>query len=92
MSARLVVASDETTMIVPAAAAARAMPPSPSSCAIRWIATGATSTGIETGVRSTVVAALVSLTSTSTRGRSAQRRQPSTLSARAHSSSAPPAK
>ena len=43
-------------MIVPAAAAARAMPGSPSGCASRWNAVGATSSGIETGVPSTVVA------------------------------------
>ena len=43
-------------MIVPAAAAARAIPGSPSGCASLWIAVGATSSGIETGVPSTVVA------------------------------------
>ena len=60
-------------MTVPAAAAARAIPGSPSGCASLWIAVGATSSGIETGVPSTVVAVETSATSTRTRGRSAQR-------------------
>ena len=82
----------ERHMIVPAAAAARAMPTSPSGCASRWNATGATSTGIDTVVPSTVVAVDGSATSTSTRGRSCQRRKASTFSRSVHSSSAPPAK
>ena len=61
-------------MTVPAAAAARAIAGSPSGWAIRWNATGATSSGIDTSVPSTVVAVVASLTSTSARGRSCQRR------------------
>ena len=49
------------TITVPAAAAARAMPGSPSGWAIRWKATGATSSGIETGVPSTVVSVVAAL-------------------------------
>ena len=49
------------------------MPASPSGCASCWNAVGATSSGIETGVPSTVVAVVTSETSTSTRGRSLQR-------------------
>ena len=41
---------------MPAAAAARAIPTSPSGCATRWNATGAISTGIESSWPSTVVA------------------------------------
>ena len=78
-------------MIVPAAAAARAIPGSPSGCASLWIAVGATSSGIETGVPSTVVAVETSATSTRTRGRSFSARQASTFPARASSSPAPPA-
>ena len=44
------------------------MPGSPSGWAMRCRATGATSTGIETSVPSTVVAVETALTSTSTRG------------------------
>ena len=78
-------------MTVPAAAAARAMPGSPSAWASFWIAVGATSSGIETGVPSTVVAALTSETSTRTRGRSFSARHASTLPVSASSSPAPPA-
>ncbi len=78
-------------MTVPAAAAARAIPASPSSCASFWIAVGATSSGIETLVPSTVVAALTVETSTSTRGRSFSARHASTLPVSASSSPAPPA-
>ena len=45
-------------MIVPAAAAARAIATSPSGSTRRWKATGATSSGIEICVPSTVVAVL----------------------------------
>ena len=79
-------------MIVPAAAAARAMPASPSGWAMRWNATGATSSGIETSVPSTDVAVVASLTSTSARGRSRQRPYASTFSRSVRSSPAPPAK
>ena len=48
-------------MIVPAAAAARAIPGSPSGCAMRCSAVGATSTGVATSVPSTVVAVVTSL-------------------------------
>ena len=64
------VAIVESVMIVPAAAAARAIPHSPSGCAIFCNATGATITGIAISVPSTVVDVEISLTSTSTRGRS----------------------
>ena len=61
-------------MIVPAAAAPRAVASSPSGCAARWNAVGATSTGSAISVPSAVVAVDVSATSTSIRGRSTQRR------------------
>ena len=64
----------DSTITVPAAAAARAIPGSPSGWAIRWNATGATSSGIDTSLPSTVVTVVASLTSTSARGRSCQRR------------------
>ena len=73
-------------MIVPAAAAARAIATSPSGCATRWKATGATSTGSATSCPSTVVAVEASATSTRTRGRRCQRRKAATLSASVSSS------
>ena len=79
-------------MIVPAAAAARAIATSPSGSTRRWKATGATSSGIETSVPSTVVAVLTSQTSTSIRGRSRRRAKAATLSRSVRSSPAPPAK
>jgi hypothetical protein len=78
-------------MIVPASRAARAVASSPSGCATRWNATGATSSGIETFCPSTVVSVLHASTSTSMRGRRTQRRYASTLSRRVCSSPAPPA-
>jgi hypothetical protein len=79
-------------MIVPAAAAARAVARSPSGWAIPWSATGAISTGIEISVPRTVVAVEQPRTSTSTRGRSFRRSNAATLSRRVTSSPAPPAK
>ena len=79
-------------MTVPAAAAPRAIASSPSGCAIRWKAVGATSSGIETSVPSTLVAVVTSETSTSIRGRSTQRSNAARFSRIVHSSLAPPAK
>ena len=67
----MAVAIVDSVMIVPAPAAARAIPHSPSGCAIFCSATGATITGIAMSVPRTVVAVDTPLTSTSTRGRSA---------------------
>src|SRR5436190_848911 len=58
-------------MIVPAAAAARAIPHSPSGWASFCSATGATITGIAISVPSTVVAVVTALTSTTTRAAAA---------------------
>ena len=55
-SSGLAVENVERQKAEPAAAAARARPSSPSGCAIRWYATGATTTGEPTGWPSTVVA------------------------------------
>ena len=52
----VLVAIVDSVMIVPASAAARAIPHSPSGCAIFCSATGATMTGIEMSVPRTVVA------------------------------------
>ena len=79
-------------MIVPAAAAPRAMAFSPSGWARPWNATGATSTGKATSVPSTVVAVVLVETSTSMRGRRTQRPNAATFSRSVHSSFAPPAK
>ena len=79
-------------MIVPAAAAAPAIASSPSGWTRRWKATGATSSGIETPVPSTVVAAVTSETSTRTRGRRRQCANAATLASSVRSSPAPPAK
>jgi hypothetical protein len=79
-------------MSVPAAAAARAVPASPSGWAMRWKATGATRSGIETRVPSTVVSVDTSVTSQRTRGRRRQRANASTFQRSVRSSSAPPAK
>ncbi len=84
-------ASVERHITVPAAAAARAIPGSPSGCASFWIAVGATRSGIDTSAPSTVVAAETDATSTSTRGRSFSRCQASTLPESASSSPEPPA-
>ena len=70
ISPGVAVATVETHMSVPAAAAPRAVASSPSSCAICWNAIGATRTGIDTGVPSTVVSVVTDETSTRTRGRS----------------------
>ena len=82
----------DSTIAVPAAAAARAIPGSPSGWAMRWKATGATSRGIERRAPSTVVSVVGALTSTSARGRSSQREKASTFSRSVRSSPAPPAK
>ena len=68
MSAGVAVATVERHMSVSAAAAPRAIATSPSSWAIDWNAIGATSTGIETSVPSTVVPVETAETSTRTRG------------------------
>ena len=47
-------------MTVPAPAAARAIASSPSGCTVRWKAVGATNSGIELSVPSTVVAVVTS--------------------------------
>ena len=65
----------ERHISVPAAAAARAIAGSPSGWASLWNAVGATRSGIETGVPSTVVSVVTSETSTSTRGRRHRRSQ-----------------
>ncbi len=82
----------ETQKSVPAAAAARAVASSPSAASIPCIANGATSSGIETGVPSTVVAVVISDTSTSIRGRNRQRPYAAAFARSVTSSPAPPAK
>src|SRR5436190_795916 len=86
------VAADERHMIVPAAAAARAVAASPSGCAIRWNASGAIRIGSDTSVPSTVVAVEIDETSTSTRGRSLRRLNAARFSSSVTSSPEPPAK
>ena len=73
ISACELVVSVETAMRTPAAAAARAVATSPSGSIRRCIANGAIPSGIVTGVPSSVVAVVTSLTSTSIRGRNRQR-------------------
>ena len=87
----LTVASVDRHIAVPTAAAARAIATSPSGCATRWNATGATISGIDSDSPSTVVWVVQPATSTSTRGRSCQRRYASTFQRRVSSSPAPPA-
>ena len=77
-------------MIVPAAAAARAVAVSPSGWQSFCIATGATTIGAETGVPRTVVLVSMLSTSTRTRGRSFQRPKAAMLSRSVASSPAPP--
>ncbi len=79
-------------MSVPAAAAARAIPGSPSGCAIFRYAIGATSTGMESSSPSTVTAVVTVLTSTRTRGLSRQPSNAATFARTVCSSPAPPAK
>ena len=79
-------------MIVPAAAAARAIPGSPSAWAMRCRRDGRDENGIHTGLPRTVVAALVALTSTMTRGGDGAGENASTLARSVRSSPAPPAK
>jgi len=78
-----------STITVPIAAAARAVAHSPSGCASRWNAVGATSTGIDTGVPNAVVASAHDPTSTRHFGRSRIRRHAASLSPNVTSSSAP---
>ncbi len=59
---------------------------------MRWKAVGATTTGSEMSVPSTVVAVVTLDTSTSTRGLSTQREKAARFSRSVHSSFAPPAK
>ena len=59
---------------------------------MRWKASGATSTGIDTSWPSTVVSVATEVTSTSIRGRSWRRSKASSFSRSVHSSPAPPAK
>ena len=92
MSSRVVDARVDTTMMLPPSAAPRAVATSPSGCATRWKATGATSTGDRTEVPRTVVATDTSVTSQRIRGRSRTRAQAATLSSRVRSSPAPPAR
>jgi hypothetical protein len=81
----------DTTIIVPAAAAARAVASSPSGCAIRCDAIGATMSGRAIGWPSTVVASETCETSTSIRGTSHQRAQAARLPRNVSSSRAPDA-
>ena len=90
MSAGVAVATVETHMSVPAAAAPRAIATSPSSCAICWKAIGATSAGIDTGVPSTVVSVETVETSTRTRGRRRYCENASRFQRSVRSSPAPP--
>ena len=85
-------ANVDSTITVPAAAAPRAVPDSPSAPASSWYAVGATSTGAATGVPSTVVPVPTDVTSRSTCGRRRSRPQAATLSRTVDSSSAPPRK
>ena len=78
-------------MTVPAPAAARAIASSPSGWTVRWKAVGATNSGIELSVPSTVVAVVTRETSTSMRGRKIQRSNAARFSRSVHSSFAPPA-
>jgi hypothetical protein len=73
-SAGVVVANVEWHMIVPASRAAFAIATSPSGCAARWYAIGATSTGSAISSPSTTTLVPGSATSRRTRGRSCQRR------------------
>jgi len=74
------------------APAARAVATSPSGCASRWYATGATRIGIDTSCPRTVADVAMPDTSASTRGRSRSRWNAATFSRSVTSSPAPPAK
>jgi hypothetical protein len=87
-----IVADVESTMIVPALAAARAVAASASACANCCSATGATRIGAPTVVPSTVMLVSTVLTSTSTRGLSFQRANAAMFSRSVDSSPAPPRK
>ena len=79
-------------MSAPAFAAARAVATSPSGSISRCIANGATPSGEDTCVPSSVVAVLTAPTSTSMRGRNRQREYEATFARRVTSSPAPPSK
>jgi hypothetical protein len=79
-------------MIVPKAAAARDIATSPSGCACRWYAIGATMIGAARSAPRTVRSVVTVVTSRSSRGRSVQRRYALTFSRSVHSSPAPAAK
>ncbi len=81
----------ETTMTVPARAAARAVASSPSGCACFWYAHGATSTGNAISVPGTDVDGSTGHAPVSIRGRITQSSNARRFSARVHSSPAPPA-
>ena len=76
---------------MPAAAAARAVAASASGWARPWAAIGATASGMAAGWPSIVVPGSMRDTSTSTRGRSRNRRHAASFSARLISSQDPPA-
>ena len=79
-------------MIVPKFAAARDIATSPSGCAWRWYAMGATMIGAARSAPSTVRRVVTRATSRSILGRSVQRRYALTFSCNVHSSPAPAAK
>jgi hypothetical protein len=81
-----------TTMIVPAAATARAVASSPSGWARRWNAVGATNTGIDAREPSSVTPSSRSPPPRSTRGTSRSAPNAVSFSRSVISSSAPPAK
>ncbi len=83
---------DETTITVPALAAARAVAQLPVGVRHRWYAQGATSTGNDTRVPSTDVEGSGAPAPRRKRGRSIQRSNARRFSASVHSSPAPPAK
>jgi hypothetical protein len=71
--AGVAVAIVERQIAVPALAAARAIPTSPSGWATRWNATGATTNGIDSSWPRREVRVVQPLTSTRIRGRNCQR-------------------
>ena len=91
-SSIVAVASVDKHITVPAAAAPRAIASSPSGCAIRWKAVGATSTGSDTSVPSTVVAASPRRRRRASAASAPSARRPRRFSRIVHSSFAPPAK
>ena len=89
MSSKVVPALLESTMTVPASAAARAVASSPSGCAARWSVVGAIASGVRTSVPSRVVPTSTSVTSRSTRGRKRKVSQADSASAAETPSRAP---